>query len=366
MKTEINIILEEGSSNKAKGNCFEDLIRNILSTHQYKIRKNIRFTGMELDLIAEHKQRKNEILYVECKAKEKVSSTELRIFFANVYHHNANHGYFFRTKELESDAGGLLNEYRNDKRYDHLTFFEPEDIVTIMKDGHFIYEPNDIEAKYRISKKILNVTYFGDFFIYIINESNLLPSHFIIINAIDNQKIVDEGNIKKLKNSIEELQNLEPIQYSNKLKRTESFFEPKPLEIETIAEVQEGENWYDPLPASYTYKNFVGRDTIRNQIFDFFKAIQNKETQKRIFYLNGKSGWGKSSLVSEIKGRCRNKHYKNKYYTLAIDTRSATSNNFVALAFERLIKKARQDKFISESKLFDNISFTSNVDLLSS
>ena len=123
MKTEIKIILEQGSSNKAKGNCFEDLIRNLLSIHQYKIRQNIRFTGMEIDLLAEHKQRKEEILYVECKAKEKVSSIELRTFFANVYHHKADFGYFFRTEELEFDAGGLLIEYRNDVRYKNLTFF---------------------------------------------------------------------------------------------------------------------------------------------------------------------------------------------------------------------------------------------------
>ena len=63
---------------------------------------------MELDLIAEHKHKANETLYVECKAKDKVSSTELRTFFANVYHHNANFGYFFRTNELEYDAGGLF------------------------------------------------------------------------------------------------------------------------------------------------------------------------------------------------------------------------------------------------------------------
>jgi hypothetical protein len=63
MVTEIKIILEDGSSNKAKGNCFEELVRNLLSIHQYKVRQNLRFTGMEIDLLAEHKQRQNETLY---------------------------------------------------------------------------------------------------------------------------------------------------------------------------------------------------------------------------------------------------------------------------------------------------------------
>ena len=34
LTTEIKILLEEGFSNKAKGNCFERLIRNLLSIHQ--------------------------------------------------------------------------------------------------------------------------------------------------------------------------------------------------------------------------------------------------------------------------------------------------------------------------------------------
>jgi len=153
MKSEIKIILQEGSSNKAKGNCFEKLVGDLIATHQYKVRHNIRFTGMELDLLAEHKHRPNEVLYVECKAKSKVSSIELRTFFANVFHHSANFGYFFRTHELEYDAGGLLQEYRKDPRYDNLTFFEPEDIITMLKDAKQIFEPSEELKEYNISKR---------------------------------------------------------------------------------------------------------------------------------------------------------------------------------------------------------------------
>ena len=56
------------------------------------------------------KKEAKEKAAAEKKAKEKVSSIELRTFFANVFHHKADKGYFFRTQELESDAGGLLNE----------------------------------------------------------------------------------------------------------------------------------------------------------------------------------------------------------------------------------------------------------------
>jgi hypothetical protein len=361
LKTEIKIILPKDASNKAKGNCFEDLTRNLLSVHQYKISQNINFSGMEIDLIAEHKH-KQETLYVECKAKEKVSSDELTKFCFNVSHKKADSGYFFRTNELEYQAGALLKELRADERYRNLTFFEPSDIVQMLSDGGFIFEPEQLLSKYKISKKLLAVTYFGDFLIYLINSSSLLPTDYLIFNANDNSKSIEKSTIEKIELRIEELASLnyinETIENKDISKKITS------VEFETISEVQESENWYDYLPASE--KDFVGRANIRSSILDYFISIQDKTSQKRIFYLNGKSGWGKSSLVSEIRGRCRNKYYKNRFYTVAIDTRSASSNNFVALSLEKIINKAITDKFI-ENNLFDKpLNFTSNTDLLSS
>ena len=364
MKKEIKIILEEGTSNKAKGNCFESLIRNLLSIHQYEIKQNIRFTGMELDLIAEHKHKENEILYVECKAKDKVSSIELRTFFANVFHHKADFGYFFRTNELEFDAGGLLVEMRNDSRYSNLTFFEPKDIIQMLLDARMIFEPTSDLTEYIISKKILAVTHFGDVFVYLINESNALPTKFIVVNANKNEKQLSKENIGILKSKIAEIKDLEIIENYAKYKKEPLAKED--IKIEAISEVQESENWYDYLPASSHNNHFVGRDEIRTQILSFFKDVKTNKTPKRIFYLNGKSGWGKSSLVLEIKNRCRNKYYRNQFYTLAIDTRSAISDNFVALSLKKLITNSIADKFIKKDIFFDEISFTSNTDMLSS
>ena len=360
MKTEIKIILEKGSSNKAKGNCFEDLIRKLLTTHQYDIRGNINFSGMEIDLLADHKHKK-ETLYVECKAKEKVSSDELTKFCFNTLHKKVDTGYFFRTNELEFQAGALLRELKSDERYNHITFFEPPDIIKILSDARLIFEPTSKIISFVISKKFLAITYFGDFFIYIIDESNLIPSKFIVVDAQRNESFIDEEKIRLLKDEIEEIKNLTLIENAN-----ENVKNTNQIEIENISEVQESENWFDYLPASSERKHFVGRDSIRTQILEYFKEIQTNKSQKRIFFLNGKSGWGKSSLILEIKGRCRNKHYKNKFFALAIDTRSATSDNFVALSFNKIINSAYEDKFLNRDMFDQPISFTSNTDLFSS
>lgn len=365
MKSEIRIILEEGKSNKVKGNCFENLMYRLLSLHQYKVRGNINYGGMEIDLIADHKH-KNELLYVECKAKQKVTSDELSKFCFNADMNDANAGYFFRTQDLESQAGSLLTQIRQKEKYKNLTFFEPDDIIQMLLDGKLIFEKTSVVTQYSVSKRFCAITYLGDFFIYLINDSNLYPSEYIIINAIDNSLIVPNDVKSLLHERIDEISELTLINVKENagINKIENTFSQ--ISFETISEVQESENWYDPLPASYTYKNFVGRDLIRSQIFDFFKDIQEKKTNKRIFYLNGKSGWGKSSLIAEIRGRCRNKFYRNKYFALAIDTRSANSNNFVALAFEKLIQKATDAKFLNKSVYTENLNFTSHIDLLSS
>lgn len=363
MISEIKIILEDGSSNKAKGNCFESLVRNLLTIHQYDIRDNINFSGMEIDLVAEHKHNK-ESLYVECKAKEKVSSDELSKFAFNVDFKEIDKGYFFRTQELESQAGALLSEMKQKTKYKNLTFFEPDDIIKMLSDGKMLFEPQSKLTNYIISKRILAVTYFGDYLVYLINESNALPTKYIVVNAQQNDKSVDSENIDRLKNRISELTSLTLISIITD--KTIAVYTRSDLVIETISEVQESENWYDYLPASANKNHFVGRDEIRTKILSYFKEIRDGETTKRIFYLNGKSGWGKSSLVLEIKDRCQNKHYKNKFYAIAIDTRSAISDNFVALSFKKLIGAAIDDKFLERNIFSKDISFTSSNDLLSS
>lgn len=362
MKTEIKIILEEGASNKAKGNCFEDLIRNILTLHLYEVRGNINFAGLEIDLIGIHKHT-GETLYVECKAKEKVSSDELSKFCFNVDHKEADKGYFFRTQELESQAGALLSEIKKKPKNKNLTFFEPDDIISILKDANKIFEPLDNLKNYNISKKIFIVSYFGDFFVYLIKETLAFPTQFIVINAKTNEKPVISEQVKIFQKFIVDIRDLEVISNSTNYVKKNQLIETL---IETISEVQESENWYDYKPASSEKKHFIGRDIIRTNILTFFKEIQTNESKKRIFYLNGKSGWGKSSLVLEIKGRCRNKHFKNKFFCLAIDTRSATSDNFVALSVKKLIDLAIQDSFIKTDIFSKEVNFTSNFDILSS
>ena len=77
MKKEVKIILEPDVHKSKNGTVFEELIRLILEKQEYQVTKNVLITGLEIDLLAKHRL-KNEVLYAECKAKEKPKSDELK------------------------------------------------------------------------------------------------------------------------------------------------------------------------------------------------------------------------------------------------------------------------------------------------
>jgi len=191
----------------------------------------------------------------------------------------------------------------------------------------------------------------------LILSTGSLPTHYSVYNAFDPEANLTEKISDDVKKNVPEIKDLilyRLIPFSSDV-----------LHSETVAEIQVSEDWADYRPASS--KHFVGRIDLRNDLFKFIKLVNQHQTSNRIFYIDGKSGWGKSSLINDLKGRCANKLNRNKYFVLAVDTRSANTSNFVALAFKKLIESAYSNGFIEEN-LFNKpgISIPSSYDVLAS
>lgn len=248
-----------------------------------------------------------------------------------------------------------------ENRYKNLLFFNPGKVIDLLVGAGKIspiHEP-DLGA---VSKHILAVTHLGDYHVALLQEGLApIPTRYVLLNARDSSVAVPSEVADLLRLELGEVAGLERVEHT-----VVPVYGPQPnvRQIETISEVQESENWYDYLPASS--KHFVGRDELRQSILGFLQRVIERQTTRRVFYLSGKSGWGKSSLVAEIRGRSRNIRYRKKFYVKAIDCRSATSSNFVALAFEKLINDATEDGFIESNLFHQRVSFASNQDLLSS
>ena len=370
MKSELRIIpvkSTKGLENFEKGNCFEKIIRTIIEIQQFHVDPNVQFTGLEIDLIAKHKFDNNRTLYVECKAKEKVKSTELKNFGFNVLMKNPEQAYFIHTIELDKQASGLkIETFDNDPRLRNVTFYGPEKTIALLTDSQKIKKINLDNIGFEITQQTLLISYLGDYFIFIGQNNLAYPTHFFVYDAHSGIPLESIENLSEILAEIPELSSLifQPIksEYESKIKIEKSAISQ---DFEIIAEIQAGEEWYDYKPASPDY--FVGRETLKTEIFNFFKKVNKQETSKRAFYLKSNSGWGKSSLINSIKGTCCNKYYRNRFYAVAYDCRSASTENFVAKAFEKAIEKVFSDGFIEKDVFVnDKISFTSNYNLLDS
>jgi hypothetical protein len=366
MKSEIIVIPQKstkGMESFEKGNCFEKLIRNVLELQKYEIDPNVHFTGLEVDLIATHKYDKKN-LYVECKAKQKVKSTEIKNFGYNVFTKKPDYAYFIHTVELDKQASALrIDDFEKNESFKNVTFYGPSMLIELLKDSNKI-KTIPYENLGDITQQFLIVSYIGDYIIYIGQSSLAYPTFYYIFDAQTGKSLEDVTKISSILSKIPEIQRLEFRFIKDDNKQLEQRERIKD-DFEIVAEVQAGDDWFDYKPAHYDY--FVGRENLKSDTFKFFRRVRAKDTTKRAFYLKGNSGWGKSSLVNAIKGTCERNYYSQRFFTIAFDCRSAITENFVAKAFQKSISKTFDKNFITDKHLDKSkIKFTSNYSLLDS
>jgi Mn-dependent DtxR family transcriptional regulator len=359
MLQEIVIIFDEKNSSK-KGTYFEKLINNIFIQQRYKVQGNVNFTGMEFDLLCQHKDRDNEQILVECKAKDKLSSDEITKFAFNVSHKKIKYGYFLYTKNFAHQVQGIINEFKGDvdKRYDNLYFWNSEKIIELLIEFKQIKKFEFPMNKFDLKKVTLFFSFEGFYYIPLFSDT-IQPKYFSIFNSKTLENINDNETIEHIKKYIKDIEQL--TFYSFETKRDNKVNISKlDDEIETIAEVRESQSWHDLKPASFQY--FIGRDEFINKITNLLKDIIEKKISDKVFYIDGKSGWGKSSLLVALRGKYRNKYYKNRYFTYVVDSRSANSQSFISLAFTSMLEKATKENFIP--KKLSSISIPSHFDIL--
>lgn len=360
MLKEIQVLLEEGEHKSKNGTVFENLIRMILEKDRYKITQNVHDAGLEIDLFAEHKT-KNEILYAECKAKIKPKSTEIKNFIYamdyGVEDKMADYGYFIHTQELDRQAAALSLKLSKQKK--NVSFIGPNELIEILEDIGKIasFKESEIQGL-EISKLILAYSPHGFHYILILQKGSV-AQYFTTLNAKNKKpesKIVQEFYKKNLK----ELADLKIFEINN----TEvSPLDKQTNERDIIIQIRESENWYETSPASF--KHFIGRLNLRRNLKGYLEKVRTGNSDKRIFFLDGKSGWGKSSLLAELKGSSLNlKFWKGRFFVSAIDTRSASTANFIGLAFKKLVEDAIENNFIEKNIFTKQLLIASPHDIL--
>lgn len=364
--TQIQIILDDSIKtelNYEKGNSFERMVRWILESRDYEVVSNVNITIGEIDLWCKHKFDDKETLFVECKAKAKVSVTDLQTFGYKVSRKKPDKAYFIHTTELDHDSAGIKKEeFDKDSDLKHITFYDPSKIIELLLSQKKISAIDESVLPKETTKRFLIFSYLGDFYAFIANTTSLAtPNEFCLFSAKDGSPISDKKIVHVLQERIPELKKLD-FKGINSKKETVSV---NPIKSESVVEIPESESWNDYKPASS--EHFVGRTAVRADFLHMIKDVVAKKTKKRVFYLSAKSGMGKSSLINAFKGTCSNKQHKKKYFAYAIDSINAETQRFVGLAFEKMLQSAMQNGFIDVNELKNKkLSFVSDYDLLGS
>lgn len=361
IKKKVVIIYDEQFDNGKKGEFFESLVADIFNSQRYLIRERVNFTGMEIDLIASHLDRINEQIYIECKARDNLSSTDIKSFVFNSKFKDVPYGYFISTTEYVHQVAGLINEIESNSEYSNLYFWGPDKIIELLEESNKILPINYAEYDINVAKEILVKSYMGTFRACII-AGETYAQHFVVFNSVSNELVYDEDIVEMIQSKVAELQGLNCLKmYDKREELVEEVQSHDKFVYETVAEVKQSENWYDYLPTSK--KHFVGRKYIVGLFKEYIEEIKSARTNKRVFYIEGKSGWGKSSFVSYIRDTYSSKTYRKNYLVFAVDTRSANSNNFVSQAIKCMFERGIKEKFIQNNS---EINIISNYDILES
>ncbi len=329
--------LPENWTNDQRGNFFEDFIGDLLRPMRFTVERRLRVTGMEIDLLAKGLDQPRTIL-VECKAqRDALSADVITKLLGNVTIRGADCGWLFSTSDLGKDGRGQWEEIQSQPHLaSKFMWFPPERIVSILQDQRTIVDPQSALLKF-----VTDTRSFGDFtliwaptgrywLIEILRDG--FPALYSVLNAQDGAAL-DESQAMSVAGFSDRFNALafQDLRASNVALYQIPTQSP-------IARVVSGDTWDDLRPARPN--DFVGRDDLIRDIFQFVEQVRAGSTATRTFAVQGPSGWGKSSLVIKLVDLVSKGRRITNCSLTAVDSRSATSAAFVSGAIRMALNDA--------------------------
>lgn len=335
-------------STTAKGHVLEKLASDLLKVQQYEVTQEIRITGMEIDVLAEHTLKHTRV-FVECKAwdSNSIPGDVITKLAGNVLIKGVDEGWLIFTGILSKDARGLEEEIRgNEKLRKIISIYTPQKIIKALIDARIILDSKIVEATYKKDafgeQRVLMVTDVGKFWIMpIIDPHSPYITAVKAFNAstgsiITDPKLLDE--LKAKSNTYSDFQWIVDCKQTNP-----DISRQIDEEYSSIVQVLCGDDWRDYRPARP--EDFVGRKNIIQDIFLYFKAVIDDRSRTRVFSLKAPSGMGKSSVVLKIDSIAKKKSKKYHYFTYCVDVRTAMSSRYVEMVLKSCFFEADKAGF---------------------
>lgn len=351
MNSKIQIIVPSEWDNYKRGTFFEEVVAKIFIQMQYKVSKQIRVTGMEIDLLAKHLYSK-ESAYIECKFKKNTFGAPVinKLIGNAILRDDISIAYLVSTAEPGKDAKGVLEELdkKNFKIRELLSFayIGPSEFVRLFLSVNQYPKLEEKLVEINLGENVSSATLVitPDVACWVIEkQEDGIPrvAHAMPLEV----KKMQLDDFEAFKRLVEDNKMWTGLRISNGIAEFSSHIKDTIKLREVVTSVPVAENFDDTGPARP--QDFVGRLEIQREIFRFFQRVLQGQTNKRVIALSGPSGFGKSSTILKLADRTRNKHYRNKYRIYHIDSRSATSPLFVIEAIRTVFQNAIEDKFIN-------------------
>lgn len=354
----ILILVPSEWSQNDRGVFLESIAKRLLEKQRYRIVERVRYTGMEIDLVADHLDTQQRA-FVECKfVEDPLSANVLDLLIGKAVRRGVDIAYLFSTAPLGKEARGALDEIKKrDILPVKVAYVGPEDIVDMFISVYGARLPQELSLSQRsITHASLVISKGVEPFWVLEEQQDGVPTRLYLYSKNDSVPFETMSNLLKEHHLYSDIEAVpwEINQENIPSKDTED------LEEEIVAGIVAAESLDDYRPSRP--QDFVGRYHIQKQIWQFLEEVRRGKTQLRILAISGPSGFGKSSLIVKIADRFRNRKWRNKFYLFHVDVRSAKSSLFVARAVKEGFQNAINDGFL---EMDDEVVITNSRRVLS-
>ncbi|MHA1588213.1 MAG: restriction endonuclease, partial [Candidatus Thorarchaeota archaeon] len=341
-------ILASGKSRQAqaqaRGKLFEKLMADVLRHYGYTVDRipNVNYAGMEIDI--EGKASMTGIrLYAECKCYEtEVDCPKLQAFYGKYMamwlRDKHCQGLFIALPGVNSHAKGFYHENCDGSLEITVRLLEEEQVLEAIFQTKGVMGPDDIARAIEKQMgtpgdRVLLYTDKGFFWIqYVIPPNGGIATGIALFDAMG-KALSDRTTIDYLTKLYPELEDFHNITAGGPITIQLSSIQQ---DGEEIVEVKGSSACFEyQFPASPEY--FVGRQPVLEELDSFVAKVINKETSSRGILFEANSGWGKSSVVLASVARLK----KMGYFAIAIDSRSASSSQFILRVIDYALSQFR-------------------------
>lgn len=361
LEKSISVLVPPSWENDDKGKYLEGLACKILQRQSYDVIERIRFTGMEIDLLAKHKPSGDKI-YVECKFHSKaIGANVIDVCVGQAFRKKIQKIALFSIGPLGKEAKGAIEDLKDDERIS-FSYYGPTELIDAIVDSKISYFPEESELPVTVSHANLIVHPEMPFIWLLQDQKDGKPYRLLSYSTASEKDKPTPDYIRVLLDSFTLLEGLPVVEYLDDRNLSNSTTEDsETLSSEFVSQIVTADALLDYRPCRP--EDFVGRVGMQKELWDFLKRVRDGKTNTRLLSIIGGSGLGKSSLVAKLAERFKNKKWKNKFFLFPVDVRSARGPMFVAEAILQAIKTAKNEEFI---EFYEDLVISDANNILSS